>query len=122
MAEVRMTLGTKLKVTLLEATDDYIHVKTSINDGSLVWALKPITRVSSFIATGVSRFDLVSQRARPRPLHATTDIADDRKITERGTRMALRPLPQVPFNTPRALKNSRAIGRIVIETSRTGET
>jgi hypothetical protein len=33
----------EIEVTLLEATDDYIHVKTSIHDGSLVWALKPIT-------------------------------------------------------------------------------
>src|SRR5215510_4903808 len=36
----------EIEVTLLEATDDYIHVKTSIHDGSLVWALKPIA--SSF--------------------------------------------------------------------------
>src|SRR5262245_2477599 len=28
----------EIEVTLLEATDDYIHFKTSINDGSLVWA------------------------------------------------------------------------------------
>jgi len=33
----------EIEVTLLEATDDYIHVKTSIHDGSLVWALKPMT-------------------------------------------------------------------------------
>jgi hypothetical protein len=33
----------EIEVTLLEATDDYIHVETSINDGSLVWALTPIT-------------------------------------------------------------------------------
>jgi hypothetical protein len=33
----------EIEVTLLEATDDYIHVKTSIHDGGLVWALKPIT-------------------------------------------------------------------------------
>jgi hypothetical protein len=37
----------EIEVTLLEATADYIHVKTSIDDGSLVWALKPIT--SSFL-------------------------------------------------------------------------
>ena len=33
----------EIEVTLLEATDDYIHIKISINDGSLVWTLKPIT-------------------------------------------------------------------------------
>jgi hypothetical protein len=31
----------EIEVTLLDATDDYIHVKTSINDVSLVWALTP---------------------------------------------------------------------------------
>jgi hypothetical protein len=33
----------EIEVTLLAATDDYIHVKTNINDGSLVWAPKQIT-------------------------------------------------------------------------------
>lgn len=33
----------EFEVTLLEATDEYIHVRTSVHDGSLVWALKPIT-------------------------------------------------------------------------------
>src|SRR5262244_4180200 len=33
----------EIEVTLLEATDDYVHVKTCIHDGSLVWALKPMT-------------------------------------------------------------------------------
>ena len=37
----------EFEVTLLEATDEYIHVRTSVNDGSLVWALKPMT--SSFL-------------------------------------------------------------------------
>ena len=41
---------------LLEATDDYIHVKTSINDGSLVWALKPIT--SSFLIYRDGRIEI----------------------------------------------------------------
>ena len=46
----------EIEVTLLEATDDYIHVKTSIHDGSLVWALKPIT--SSFLIYRDGRIEL----------------------------------------------------------------
>jgi hypothetical protein len=46
----------EIEVTLLEATDDYIHVKTSINDGSLVWALKPIT--SSFLIYRDGRIEI----------------------------------------------------------------
>lgn len=32
----------EFEVTLLERTNEYIHVKTTINDGSLVWSLKPL--------------------------------------------------------------------------------
>ena len=46
----------EIEVTLLEATDDYIHVKTSINDGSLVWALTPIT--SSFLIYRDGRIEI----------------------------------------------------------------
>jgi hypothetical protein len=46
----------EIEVTLLEATDDYIHVKTSIHDGSLVWALKPIT--SSFLIYRDGRIEI----------------------------------------------------------------
>jgi hypothetical protein len=37
----------EIEVSLLEATNEYIHVKTSIHDGGLVWSLAPIT--SSFL-------------------------------------------------------------------------
>jgi hypothetical protein len=43
-------------VTLLEATDDYIHVKTGISDSSLVWALTPIT--SSFLIYRDGRIEI----------------------------------------------------------------
>ena len=43
-------------MTLLEATDDYIHVKTSISDSSLVWALTPIT--SSFLIYRDGRIEI----------------------------------------------------------------
>jgi hypothetical protein len=46
----------EFEVTLLEASDDYIHVKTSIHDGSLVWALKPIT--SSFLIYRDGRIEI----------------------------------------------------------------
>jgi hypothetical protein len=46
----------EIEVTLLEATDDYIHVKTSINDGSLVWALTPLT--SSFLIYRDGRIEI----------------------------------------------------------------
>ena len=46
----------EIEVTLLEATDDYIHVKTSIHDGSPVWALKPIT--SSFLIYRDGRIEI----------------------------------------------------------------
>jgi len=46
----------EIEVTLLEATDDYIHVKTSIHDGSLVWALKPMT--SSFLIYRDGRIEI----------------------------------------------------------------
>ena len=46
----------ELEVTLLEATDDYIHVQTSIHDGSAVWALKPIT--SSFLIYRDGRIEI----------------------------------------------------------------
>ena len=32
----------EIEVTLLESTSECIHVRMTINDGSLVWALKPI--------------------------------------------------------------------------------
>jgi hypothetical protein len=46
----------EIEVTLLEATDDYIHVKTSIHDGSLVWSLKPMT--SSFLIYRDGRIEI----------------------------------------------------------------
>ena len=46
----------EIEVTLLEATDDYIHVTTSIHDGSLVWALKPIS--SSFLIYRDGRIEI----------------------------------------------------------------
>lgn len=46
----------EIEVTLLEATDDYIHVKISIHDGSFVWALKPIT--SSFLIYRDGRIEI----------------------------------------------------------------
>ncbi len=46
----------EIEVTLLEATDDYIHVQTSISDGSLVWALTPIT--SSFLIYRDGRIEI----------------------------------------------------------------
>ena len=46
----------EIEVALLEATDDYIHVKTSIHDGSLVWALKPMT--SSFLVYRDGRIEI----------------------------------------------------------------
>jgi len=46
----------EIEVTLLEATEDYIHVKTSINDGSMVWALTPIT--SSFLVYRDGRIEI----------------------------------------------------------------
>ena len=46
----------ELEVTLLEATDEYIHVRTSIHDGSLALALKPIT--SSFLVYRDGRIEI----------------------------------------------------------------
>jgi hypothetical protein len=46
----------EIEVRLLEATDDYIHVQTSINDGSLAWALEPIT--SSFLIYRDGRIEI----------------------------------------------------------------
>jgi hypothetical protein len=46
----------ELEVTLVEATDEYIHVKTSIHDGGLVWSLKPIT--SSFLIYRDGRIEI----------------------------------------------------------------
>jgi hypothetical protein len=46
----------EIEVTLLETADDYIHVKTSINDGSLVWGLTPIT--SSFLIYRDGRIEI----------------------------------------------------------------
>lgn len=46
----------ELEITLLEATDDYIHVRTSIHDGSLAFALQPIT--SSFLIYRDGRIEI----------------------------------------------------------------
>jgi hypothetical protein len=46
----------EIEVMLLEATDDYIHVKASIHDGSPVWALKPMT--SSFLIYRDGRIEI----------------------------------------------------------------
>lgn len=46
----------EIEVRLLEATDDYIHVQTSIHDGSVVWALKPVT--SSFLVYRDGRIEI----------------------------------------------------------------
>ena len=46
----------EIEVKLLEATDDYIHVQTSIHDGSLVWSLAPIT--SSFLIYRDGRIEI----------------------------------------------------------------
>ncbi len=46
----------EFEVTLLEATDDYIHVKTTVHDGSLVWSLKPIE--SSFLIYRDGRIEI----------------------------------------------------------------
>lgn len=46
----------EFEVTLLEATDEHIHVKTSVNDGSLVWALEPIE--ASFLIYRDGRIEL----------------------------------------------------------------
>ena len=46
----------EIEVMLVEATADYNHVKTSIHDGSLVWALKPIS--SSFLIYRDGRIEI----------------------------------------------------------------
>ena len=46
----------EFEVALIEATDDYIHVRTSINDGSLAWSLKPMT--SSFLIYRDGRIEI----------------------------------------------------------------
>ena len=46
----------EFEVTLLEANNEYLHVKTSIHDGSLVWALKPM--VSSFLIYRDGRIEI----------------------------------------------------------------
>ena len=46
----------EIEVTLLEATHDHIHIKTSIHDGSLVWALKPMK--SSFVIYRDGRIEI----------------------------------------------------------------
>jgi hypothetical protein len=46
----------EFEVTLLEANDEYIHVKTSVNDGSLAWSLKPLT--SSFLIYRDGRIEM----------------------------------------------------------------
>lgn len=46
----------EIEVTLLEATDEYIHVQTSIHDGSLALSLKPIA--SSFLIYRDGRIEM----------------------------------------------------------------
>lgn len=46
----------EFEVTLLEATDDYIHVKVSIHDGSLGWTLKPLA--ASFLIYRDGRIEI----------------------------------------------------------------
>jgi hypothetical protein len=46
----------ELQVVLLEATDDYVHVRTSIHDGSLVLSLQPIA--SSFLVYRDGRIEI----------------------------------------------------------------
>ena len=46
----------EIAVTLLEANNDFIHVQTSIHDGSLVWSLKPIT--ASFLIYRDGRIEM----------------------------------------------------------------
>lgn len=46
----------ELEIRLLEATDEYIHVQTSVHDGSLVLSLKPIT--SSFLIFRDGRIEM----------------------------------------------------------------
>lgn len=46
----------EIEVKLLEANNDFIHVKTSINDGSLAWALQPIA--SSFLIYRDGRIEM----------------------------------------------------------------
>lgn len=46
----------EFQITLLEATDEYIHVQTSIHDGSLAWSLKPMT--SSFLIYRDGRIEI----------------------------------------------------------------
>jgi hypothetical protein len=46
----------EFQVTLLEATNDYIHVKTSIHDGSLVLTLAPIA--TSFLVYRDGRIEI----------------------------------------------------------------
>jgi hypothetical protein len=46
----------EFQVTLLEANNDFIHVKTSINDGSLVLALAPIA--TSFLVYRDGRIEI----------------------------------------------------------------
>jgi hypothetical protein len=46
----------EIEVRLLEATDEYIHVKTSIHDGGLVWSLAPIA--SSFLVYRDGRIEI----------------------------------------------------------------
>ena len=46
----------EIEVRLLEATDDYIHVQTSIHDGSVAWSLKPLT--SSFLIYRDGRIEI----------------------------------------------------------------
>ena len=46
----------EFEIVLLEATDEYIHVKTSVHDGSLALSLKPIT--SSFLIYRDGRIEL----------------------------------------------------------------
>lgn len=46
----------EFEVALLEANDEYIHVRTSVHDGSLAWALKPMT--TSFLIYRDGRIEI----------------------------------------------------------------
>jgi hypothetical protein len=46
----------ELEVKLLECNDEYIHVQTSVHDGSLAFALKPLT--SSFLIYRDGRIEI----------------------------------------------------------------
>ena len=46
----------EFEIVLLEASSDYIHVKTSVHDGSLIWSLTPLS--SSFLIYRDGRIEI----------------------------------------------------------------